>query len=89
MQNIFEKTPQIFIVLQDVELRNVELQNADYKTSKITKGRITKRRIKKNVECYKRQNNKRSKVTKHYKKPEKVENCGTIYRKNPLGLGLG
>jgi hypothetical protein len=25
-------------------------------------------------------------VTKHYKKPKKVENCGTVYRKNPRNI---
>ncbi len=87
------------IVLQNVELPNAKLQNAEK-----TKHRITKRRLQniesykmvelqnvelQNVNSYKRWKNRRPKVTKYYKKPKKVENWGTVYRKNPLGLGLG
>jgi hypothetical protein len=30
--------------------------------------------------------NKRLKVTKHYKKPKKVDNCGTVNGKNPQNI---
>ncbi len=84
------------IALQNVKLPNAELQNAEktkrktsnYKTP-ITKGRKLQKVELQNVESYKRWKNKRSKVTKYYKKPKKVEIWGTVYRKNPLGLGLG
>jgi hypothetical protein len=49
----------------------------------LKKRRITNRRMLQKVE------KQRLKETKHYKKPKKVENCSTVYRKNPLGLGLG
>ncbi len=76
-----------------IVLQNVELPNAEKTKRRITKRRlqnieVTKGRLQ-NVESYKRWKNKRLKVTKYYKKPKKVENWGTVYRKNPLGLGLG
>jgi hypothetical protein len=52
----------------------------------ITKRRMLQKVKLQNLESYKRWKNKRSKVTKYFKKPKKVENCGTVYRKNPLGL---
>ncbi len=52
------------------KLQKVELQNVELQ----------------NIESYKRWKNKRSKVTKHNKKPKKVENSGTVYRKNPQNI---
>ncbi len=70
----------ISIVLQNVELPNAELQNVEN-----TKRRITKCRKLQKVEKQKDESNKTLK---------KAENKGRkllqyIYRKNPLGLGLG
>jgi hypothetical protein len=55
----------------------------------ITKPRKLQKVELQNIELQNIESYKRPKVTKYYKKPKKVENWGTVYRKNPLGLGLG
>jgi hypothetical protein len=77
----------VFMTQEDRErLMTPERKNIITQAYKLgrTKDCATKRRMLQKVEKHKVESNRTLQ-----KAEKKVENCGTVYRKNPLGLGLG